>query len=146
MVFITVSDTYDKDPEEYKVFDWDVQIDPAVRSQVHMLWKRPNIFMILLRQKNLDMYTMWNPHFSSLPIIHLDFQRYLMRNYSKQQVILYFILLKKESNFPSVPSHQSFWKISLTISLQHNAWTKKYPKGIPSYAGATAISYVKCDF
>lgn len=51
MVFITVSDTYDKDPEEYKVFDWDVQIDPAVRSQVHMLWKRPNIFMILLRQK-----------------------------------------------------------------------------------------------
>lgn len=119
-------------------------ISIAVRSQVHMLWKWPNIFMVLLRHKkpwymhNVKSLLFFPAHYSS---------RFPKGNYSKHQVILYLILIKKrESNFPTVPSYQSFWKISLTVSLRHYAWTRKYPKGIPSYARATAISYVKCDF
>lgn len=43
-----------------------------------------------------------------LYIIHLDFQRYFMGNYSKWQVILYTRLGKVEgSNFPTVLCHQS---------------------------------------
>lgn len=45
-----------KDLEEYGGYNWDVQLDPSVKPQVHTLMKRASILMIILKWKKALIY------------------------------------------------------------------------------------------
>lgn len=122
MVFITVCEKRsNKDLKEYEGYDWDVRIDLADRPQVHMLRKKHNTLTILLRWKkpwyihNVKSSLFSPDHYSS------GFPKVLYRKLFKTPGdSAPYTGKEEESNFPTVPSHQSSWKINLTVSLRHH--------------------------
>lgn len=59
----------------------------------------------------------------------------------------YTLHRERRKQFPNSPQPSILLKNKLDHKLEApQAWAGKSPKGIPSYAGATNISYEKCDF